>query len=136
MLDRKTRTIQKQVKSAGEELLKIQEEIGALIEAVKSPDDPGAAFRCRLVLNKCRALEERLTLLSGELPLRRETVISHSMIMQNKQLLNMQKNTVSQLYDCIRMNNRAMLDAKRASLLTEAMLIGERIKKNGKGNPS
>ncbi|MBQ2192136.1 MAG: hypothetical protein IIT70_05485 [Clostridia bacterium] len=132
MLDRKTRALQKQIKAQGDELLCIQEDIGALLAVPVEPGDYGVIFRCRLLINRCKSLDEKLGELQEELPLTRETAISHSLILHDKQILEMQKNTVTSLLNCIKRSNATMLEANRAALLAEAAIIGERIKRNGK----
>ena len=136
MLDRRTQTVQKQIRDAGEDILIIQEEIGSLLRAPIASDDPGVVFRCRLILNKCRSLEQKLSELRAELPLERKTAISHSLVDQDLQILGMQKSTVSSLLSCIKQNNAILLEAKRATLTAEAFIIGERIKNNGKKHSS
>ena len=130
MLDRKTMATQKQVKAACEEVLHIQEDIGRLLELPIVPGDPGAVFRCRLVLNRCSAAANTFGALRAKLPMTRDTVISHALISRNEQILKNQKHTVSSLIECIRLNNAAALEAKRAALAAESILIGERIKNN------
>ena len=132
MLDRKTRALQKQIKAQGDELLRIQEDIGALLAVPVEPGDYGVIFRCRLLINRCKSLDEKLSELQKELPLMRETAISHSLIQHDKQILEMQKNTVTSLLNCIKRSNATMLESNRAALLAEAAIIGERIKRNGK----
>lgn len=136
MLDRRTQTVQKQIRDAGEDILIIQEEIGSLLRAPIASDDPGVVFRCRLILNKCRSLEQKLSELRAELPLERKTAISHSLVDHDLQILGMQKSTISSLLSCIKQNNAILLEAKRATLTAEAFIIGERIKNNGKKHSS
>ncbi len=132
MLDRRSRALQKQIKAQGDEILRIQEDIGTLLSAPVEPGDYGVIFRCRLLINRMKALGEKLDELQQELPLTRETAISHSLIMHDRQILEMQKNTVTSLLACIKRSNAQVLESNRAALLAEAKLIGERIKKNVK----
>ena len=123
MSDRRTRILQKQIAGTGDELLALEEEIGALLASRIEPGDPAALFRCRLFLNRIRALDERLTGFRAELPAERGTVVSHGLITQQKQMLAIQKNTVTALLDCIKHSGSVLLEARKASLAAEAKAL-------------
>lgn len=134
MLERKTRTIQRKIKAAGEEILGVQTDIGELLAKSIEPGDAGVIFRCRLLLNRCRAMEDELTRLCQELPENRSAAVSKSIAIQNKQLIALQKNTLNSLLESVRRSGNALDEAKRMELLTESLSIGERIKKNVRKN--
>lgn len=136
MLDRKTRAVQRQIKATGEELLLIQEDIGRVLAGTITPGDTAVVFRLRLILNRLKAADEKLAGLRARLPLERGTIVSHALAEQYSKTIEMQRNTVSTLLQCVRQNNAALLEAKHAALAAEAVLIGERIKNNAKKYPS
>ena len=136
MPDRKTRSVQKQIKAAGEELLLIQEDIGKVLAGPIAPGDTAVVFRLKLILNRLRAAEEKLAGLRARLPLEKGTIVSHALAEQYSKSIEMQKNTVSSLLQCVRQNNAALLEAKHAALAAEAVLIGERITNHAKKYPS
>lgn len=134
MLERKTRTVQRKIKAVGEDVLNVQKDIGELLSKPIEPGDAGAAFRCRLLLNRCRAMEEELTRLFMELPEKRSAAISRSLCIQNKQLIELQRSTLNTLLESLKRSENALDEAKRMELLAESISIGERIKKNVRKN--
>lgn len=129
MLERRTRTIQKKIKAAGEEILSVQKAIGELLEGPIAPGDAGVAFRCRLLLNRCTAIDEELSSLMQSLPERSGTAVSRSLAAQNRQLLLLQKNTLNSLLDSMKKSGSALETAKKMELEAESLRIGERIRK-------
>ncbi len=129
MLERRTRTIQKKIKAAGEEILSVQKAIGELLEGPIAPGDAGVAFRCRLLLNRCTAIDEELSSLIESLPERSGTAVSRSLAAQNRQLLLLQKNTLNSLLDSMKKSGNALETAKKMELEAESLRIGERIRK-------
>lgn len=130
MLERSLRTIQKKIKAVGEDILEVQKAIGEMLEKPIEPGDPGAIFRCRLLLNRCFSMDEELTALIGELPDKRSASVTRSLALQNKQLIELQRGTLSSLLESLRRSETALDEAKRIALLTESISIGERIRKN------
>ncbi|MBQ7060995.1 MAG: hypothetical protein IJM85_04340 [Clostridia bacterium] len=136
MAERKTRILQKQIKAAGDELFALETDIGTLLAQPIEPGDGAASFRCRLLLNRIEALDERLTELRVELPVERGTVVSHGLITQQKQMLAIQKNTVTALLDCIKQSSSVLLEARKASLAAEAKALSIKLGKGTKRSAS
>lgn len=134
MLDRKTRLLQKRVKAAGEEIMSIQNDIGALLAKPIPPGDTGVLFRCKLLLNRSAAVEKELDTVYGLIDDNAKTMVTRTLIVQNKQFVDMQKNTLNSLLNCLKRNNSALLEAKRAALYVETKEIAERVKKNAQRN--
>ena len=134
MLERKTLTIQRKIKAVGEDVLNVQKDVGALLSTPIEPGDAGVIFRCKLLLNRCCAMDDELTRLCQELPENRSAAVSRSIAIQNKQLIALQKNTIDSLLESLRRSETALDEAKRMELLTESIAIGERIKKNVRKN--
>ena len=130
MLERKTRIIQRKIKAAGEDILGIQKDIGELLAQRVEPGDAGIVFRCRLLLNRCRAVDEELTALYTALPEKGNTAVSRSLALQNKQLVELQRSTLNSLLESIVRSGNALDEAKRMELAAESLRLGERIKKN------
>ena len=134
MLERSLRTTQRKIKAVGEDILAVQKAIGDLLQKPVEPGDSGIIFRCRLLLNRCRAMEEELTRLFMELPEKRSAAISGSLCIQNKQLIELQRSTLNTLLESLKRSENALDEAKRMELLAESISIGERIKKNVRKN--
>lgn len=134
MLERSLRITQRKIKAAGEDVLSVQKGVGELLSRPIEPGDAGAVFRCRLLLNRCRAIDDALTTLYAELPQKRSAAISRSLCIQNKQLIELQRSTLNTLLESLKRSETALDEAKRMELLTESISIGERIKKNVRKN--
>lgn len=132
MLERGLRTIQKKIKAAGEDILSVQKDIGELLAKRIEPADPGVIFRCRLLLNRCRAIDEELTRLYTLIPEKGNTAVTRSLVIQNKQLVELQRSTLTTLLDTMKRSESALDEAKQTELITESIRIGERIRKNVK----
>ncbi|MBR5947765.1 MAG: hypothetical protein IKZ82_03815 [Clostridia bacterium] len=130
MLERSVRIKQRKIKAAGEDILAVQKAIGELLARSIEPGDHGLIFRCRLLLNRCHAIDEELTRLYAELPENGSTAVSRSLCLQNKQLVELQRSTLTSLLDSMKRSEDALDEAKQMELLAESIRLGERIKKN------
>ncbi len=136
MLDSRIRLIQKRIRSACDEVFRIETDIGELLARPITPDDAGVRFRCRLLLNRCADTDAKLEALYSELPESRDSAVSRALIMQNRELIALQRSTLRSLIRCLNKNSAISIEAKRAQLIAETALVRERIKNNAKGNPS
>ncbi len=132
MLERSLRTTQRKIKAVGEDILTVQKAIGEVLASRIEPGDAGVIFRCRLLLNRCRAMDEELTELYTKLPETGSAAVTRSLCLQNKQLIELQRSTLASLLESFMRSESALDEAKQMELLAESLKLGERIKKNAR----
>ena len=135
MLERSLRNTQRKIKAVGEDILAVQKAIGELLASRIEPGDTGTAFRCRLLLNRCRSMDEELTALYTKLPETGNAAVARSLCLQNKQLIELQRSTLCTLLESLKRSESALDEAKQMELLAESLKLGERIKKNVRKDP-